>query len=466
MKDLRNNLLWDYLSKFGNTIFSLITTTILARLLSPADYGLVGISAAVNGIGGVFFNFGLSSAIIQSENADKKTLSTVFYLNQSIAIFLWILIATLSNTIENFYKINQLSNVLLVTSLVFVINGALMVPNAMLAKEMKFKSISIISLISNFLSGAIGITMALNQFGVWSLVVQQLCNSSIILIGSILVTKWIPSLMFSINAIKPMLRFGIFMFLSGLLDSIYTRIDIFLIGKLFSPATLGQYTRAQGLEAQVRILSANSLLGVLFPTFTKIKHEKEQLTQLYYKFFELVSFSFCLIGSIFFLSSNKLFLLLFGNQWGESSQYFQLLIIVGFAYPLSSLTLSIIEARGNSKNFLKVEIVKKIIFLPTYFVAFYFGIIYYLYAYIIACIIGTFANVFYLKFEIPITLKNTFFKLFKYFFSSAIIITLIYLIKYYNNYSNSILNVFLEVSFFVTFYLVYHFFTNSKGLKY
>ena len=207
MKDLRNNLLWDYLSKFGNTIFSLITTTILARLLSPADYGLVGISAAVNGIGGVFFNFGLSSAIIQSENTDKKTLSTVFYFNQSIAIFLWILIATLSNTIENFYKINQLSNVLLVTSLVFVINGALMVPNAMLAKEMKFKSISIISLISNFLSGAIGITMALNQFGVWSLVVQQLCNSSIILIGSILVTKWIPSLMFSINAIKPMLRF-------------------------------------------------------------------------------------------------------------------------------------------------------------------------------------------------------------------------------------------------------------------
>lgn len=463
---LKKNLAWDYLSKFGNTFFSLVTTSILARLLTPADYGLVGISAAVNGIAGIFFNFGLASAIIQADKLDKKILSTVFYFNQMIAVSLWLLIFVSADSIEHFYKIDQLSNVLFFTSLVFLINGALMVPNALLSKEMKFKTISLISLASNFLSGTIGIVLALNNFGVWSLVVQQLCNSFFILTGSYFVTRWYPIIFFNIKSIYPMLKFGVFMFLSGFLDSIFSRIDIFLIGKVFSPATLGLYTRAQGLEAQVRILSANSLIGVLFPAFTKIKHNTEELKKLYYRFFELVSFSFCLLGGIFFIGATQLFFLLFGPQWNISAHYFQLLIIVGFAYPLSSLTLSIIEARGNSKSFFRVEIIKKILFTPTYFVAYYYGIEAYLISYIIFCIIGTFVNVLFLTYEIPIKVFDTILQLGRYFISAVSIIVLIYFIQNQMKYVDSLYVVGIEIFVFIATYFVIHQSVKSKGLIY
>lgn len=452
------------MSKFGNIIFSLITTSILARLLRPEDYGLVGISAAVNGIAGIFFNFGLSSAIIQSDNLNKQTLSTVFYFNQIIAVSLWLVILFTSGLIENFYSIANLSEVLVFTSLSFIINGASMVPNALLVKAMKFKNVTIISLCSNFMSGILGITLALNNYGVWSLVFQQLFNSLLILLGSYIVTKWYPIFYFKIKSIQSMLRFGVYMFLSGFLDGIFTRIDIFLIGKVFSPSTLGLYTRAQGLDAQVRILSANSLMGVLFPAFIKIKNNLEELKQLYYRFFELVSFSFCLLGGVFYIGAHQIFFLLFGPQWGVSADYFQILILAGFAYPLSSLSLSIIEARGNSKNFFKLEVIKKILVLPTYFIAYQYGIKAYLVSYLAFCIIGTFMNVLFLTFEIPITVLETIKQLGRYFFSSILIVLVLNIFK--DNFRDNLLNTFFITITFTLIYFITHHLFKSKGLIY
>ena len=467
---LRRNLLWDYLNKFGNTVFSLITTSILAHFLSPKDYGLVGISAAVNGIAGVFFNFGLSSAIIQAEKniLDNKSLSTIFFFNQSIAFTLWFSIALCSGWIGRFYNMPELSNILIITSLVFIINGASMVPSALLQKELQFKKLSLISLASNCLSGFVGIYLALTNHGVWSLVFQQLCNGVFLLIGYFLTTKWLPQLFFKIKTIYPMLKFGIFMFLSGMIDSIFSRLDVFIIGKVFTPEILGQYTRAQGLDVQVRVLSANSLMGVLFPSFVKMKHDVYALKDLYTRFFELVSFSFCFIGGIFYLAAYPLFRVMFGSQWNLSAGYFQILIMAGFAYPLSSLSLSLIEARGNSKSFFKAEVLKKILFLPTYYIAFKYGIEAYLFSYFVCCAIGTFINVFYLTKEIPVKLISTIQVLSKYFLSSVIFIVGCVLLQKTSTQfpENNIWVCTLQVALFVVAYLTFHILGKSKGPKY
>jgi teichuronic acid exporter len=462
----KKNLFWDYLSKFGNTVFSLITTSILARLLSPADYGLVGISAAVNGIAGIFFNFGLSSAIIQADELDNKQLSTVFYFNQIIAGLLWLILFLGSSAIGNFYKIEQIANILIITSLAFVINGAAMVPNALLAKAMRFKELSIISLISNLMSGIIGVIFALKDFGVWSLVIQQLSNSCFSMIGFYIKAKWFPILYFKLNSIRSMLRFGFYMFLSGFLDGIFSRIDIFLIGKVFSPATLGMYTRAQGLDSQIRILSASSLTGVLFPMFTKMKHDKEELKKLYYKFFELVSFSFCFFGGFFFLNADFMFKVLFGPQWSEAVVYFQYLILAGFAYPLSSLTLSLIESQGNSKNFFRVEIIKKVLLTPTYFIAFYYGIKMYLLSYLIFCIIATFINVYYVTFEIQVKVKNTIIILSKYFLTCIIMALVIIKLMELLEIRNLLMAAIIKSLIFILSYIALHHLMKNKGLVY
>lgn len=463
---LKTNLFWDYLNRFGNTLFSLITSVILARLLTPADFGLVGISMAVNGIAGIFLNLGFVSAIIQAKELDNKSLSTVFFLNMGIAIFIYGSIFFSAPFVSHFYKLPEIDLILKVTAFSFVINALNIIPSALMTREMKFKEMAIVSLLSSLISGSIGIYLAMNNYGVWSIIYQQLLSGIIVLLGFYLFTRWLPILYFKIQTIKKMLKFGMFMFFSGLLDGVYNRIDIFLIAKMFSPTSLGLYTRAQGLDGMIRNLSSGSLLNVLFPTFTKISDDKEQLKQMYYQYFQLISFLFCLLAGIFYLGADKLFLILFGSQWHVSAIYFKILILAGFAYPLSSLSLSIIEARGNSKNFFKVEIIKKILFMPTYFIAYSYGIIPFLISYMVVSFIVTFVNVSFLKYELDISVIQTIKFLSIYFMPSLFIVFSINLFQIYNNINPSLYIVLLEIIAFIVFYFLINKLINSRGMNY
>ena len=463
---LKTNLFWDYLNRFGNTLFSLITSVILARLLTPADFGLVGISMAVNGIAGIFLNLGFVSAIIQAKELDNKSLSTVFFLNMGIAIFIYGSIFFSAPFVSHFYKLPEIDLILKVTAFSFVINALNIIPSALMTREMKFKEMAIVSLLSSLISGSIGIYLAMNNYGVWSIIYQQLLSGIIVLLGFYLFTRWLPILYFKIQTIKKMLKFGMFMFFSGLLDGVYNRIDIFLIAKMFSPTSLGLYTRAQGLDGMIRNLSSGSLLNVLFPTFTKISDDKEQLKQMYYQYFQLISFLFCLLAGIFYLGADKLFLILFGSQWHVSAIYFKILILAGFAYPLSSLSLSIIEARGNSKNFFKVEIIKKILFMPTYFIAYSYGIIPFLIAYAIAMYIATFINVSFLKYELEVSVWQTIKYLSTYLFTVLGIVSCITLLQSIFQIQSNYGVVILEVFLFLGVYFSINKALKSNGLQY
>ena len=314
--------------------------------------------------------------------------------------------------------------------------------------------------------GIIGIILAVNNYSFWSIVVQQLCTGLISLFLLFYIAKWLPILYFKLKSIYGMMRFGIFMFLSGLLEGVYSRIDIFLIAKVFSPATLGLYTRAQGLDLQIRSLSSSSLMTVLFPTFVKIKNDKVQLKKMFYQYFELISFLFCLLGGIFYLSASQLFLILFGNQWVVSAEYYKILVLAGFAYPLSNLSLSIIEARGNSKNFFKVEIIKKIIFLPVYFIAFVYGIKYFLFSVVFLSLIGTFLNVHFVKYELDISVFKTIKFLAKYLANAILIILAIEVIFKYFSFQENFVSMLYSICIFSSIYLVTNFLTKSKGVIY
>lgn len=463
---LKTNLFWDYFNRFGNTVVSLITSIILARLLSPADYGLVGISMAVNGLAGIFLNLGFVSAIIQAPELDNKSLSTVFFLNISIAVLIYVILFFSSPFVSQFYKLPELELILKVTSFSFIINAINIIPSALMTREMKFKQMAIISLISSLICGSVGIYLAMNHHGVWSIVFQQMLGGLLILFGYYISTKWLPIFYFKLQTIKNMLQFGMYMFFSGLLDGIYTRIDIFLIAKVFSPTSLGLYTRAQGLDGTIRSLSSGSLLNVLFPTFAKIRDDKEQLKKLYYQYFQLISFLFCLLAGIFYLGAEQLFLILFGAQWQVSAVYFKILVLAGFAYPLSSLSLSIIEARGNSKSFFVVEIIKKLLGIPPYFIAYFYGIIPFIISYFFLALICTFINVRFLKFELAISVWKTIKFLSTYLVAAIGIIALISTIQYQLNYPTSIGIVLIEIITFISSYILLNFFTKTKGIQY
>ncbi len=464
--NLKKNLLWDYLNRFGNTIVGLITSTILARLLSPADYGLVGISMAINGIASIFFNLGFGSSIIQSKEIDKNKLSSVFFLNIFIAIIIYGTIFFFASWISLYYKLPKLELIVKVSALYFFITAINVVPNALLVRGMKFKELAIVNLLGSLAGGLVGLFLAISNFGVWSIVFQQLVIGVVMVFGVFRVSKWIPYLHFKLNELKDMLKFGLYLFFSSLLDGIYSRIDLFLIAKVFSPASLGQYTRAQSFDGMIRSLSSGSLLNVLFPTFARVRDDKELLKTLYYKYFQLISFLFCLLAGIFYLSSDLLFDLLFGPQWQISADYFKILVLSGFAYPLSSLSLSIIEARGNSKSFFIVEVIKKILFLPTYYIAYSYGIMPYLFSFVIASYLGTFINVRFLKFELQISVWKTVKYLSRYILYSLAIILSIKYFQFHMNYIPTIKFVMLEMALFILIYLGLNLISNSKGLEY
>jgi O-antigen/teichoic acid export membrane protein len=247
-----------------------------------------------------------------------------------------------------------------------------------------------------------------------------------------------------------------------LLEGIYSRIDIFLIAKLFNVTTLGYYSRAQGFDTQIRNLTSGSLLHVLFPTFSKINQDKIQTKAIFLKYFDLISFIFSLVGGVFFLLALPIFHLVFGGKWDEAIPYFKILSLCGFAYPLSSLTLSVIEANGNSKSFFKVELIKKILALPTFYVAYKYGIIYYLISYVIFAFIATFINTFFVKYEISFSMKDVLRSLLQYYIPSILFVSLIEIFQKFFFIESYLISL-VKTLCFVSLFLIYNHICKTKS---
>jgi teichuronic acid exporter len=396
----RTNLFWDYLGRFSSLLSQLVTSIILTRLLLPEDFGLIGVATAVNGIASIFGNFGFSSYIIQQKEENQRTISTIFWFSATLGIFLGLIVFLSSGFVATFYNIGDLQKVLNVFAILFFINTLSYVPNALLTKRLEFKAINLRNIVIALLSGALGISLAFWGCGVWALVIQMIFNSTLGVIVTFKLTKWWPILTFDKQEFKSAFNYGKYLFLAGLLDGIFTRVDVFLIGKVFSLRSLGLYTRAQSLDNTITGISGSSLLNVLFPTIAKIRDDKDLLRTTYYKYFTIICFVFSVLSATLIVFSASIFITIFGEKWLLSSVYFKILVLSGFAYPLASLMLSIIEARGNSKAFFQADVIKKIIFLPTYLLVFFFSIEVYLYGYLLLNILGMTVNLFFLNQEI------------------------------------------------------------------
>ena len=394
--------LWDFFGKIAKQGMGFIITIILARLLDPSDFGMVAMIAVVVGIAQIFADVGLAGALVQRRRVLPVHYSSVFYFNIFIASILSALLYLAAPLISEFYKIEALLPIVEVMSISFVLNSLYTVQNAKLRKELNYKLLSKISLATAFCSGIIGVILALYGYGVWSLVVSSLAHSVIFNIIIWKFSAWKPSLQFSFKALSQLWGYGFRMFLSGLLDAIFTRLDYLLIGKLFAADTLGFFQRAKSLNLFVVNFSSKSLMSVLFPVLSKIQNDLVRFQKVVLKGFGLLSFIVFLLLGLLYVSGEEIILLLFGEKWEQSIEYFQILVLSGFAYPLSALLVNVLSSRGNSKDFLKLEIIKKTIHTSEYIVLFYFGVIEYLYAVLIASTIGTYVNIMFVSKEINI----------------------------------------------------------------
>lgn len=398
--------IWDLLGKVSVHASSFIVMIILARLLTPADFGLIAMVMVIVGIATIFSDIGLGGAIIQRRRVLQIHYSSVFFFNITAGLILTLLTFFSSNLIADFYNNRELIPIVQVISTLFIISSFHALQIVILRKELNYKLLTRVTLTASISSGIIGIILAFLDFGVWSLVAQILSRELITNIVIWRKTAWIPSFAFSFKALKQLWGYGFNMFLSGVIDTIYEKLDYMMIGKLFSPSILGFFHQAKQLNQLVIKYSSGSLMSVLFPLLSKIQKDISYFRRVVIKSLGVICFiTFLILGELY-VTADELIVGLFGDKWEASIYYFKILALSGFAYPISALMVNILSSRGKSKDFLKLEIYKKIIQSINLYILYLYGIDIFLYGLIITSILGTLLNIKFATNEIGLSFMS------------------------------------------------------------
>lgn len=352
---------WSAVDNVAQYAVTFVVGIVLARLLSPDDYGLIGIITIFTAVCTAIINGGFSTALIRKNDCTDDDYNTAFIVNLGLSLVLYAVIFLCSPLIANFFGKQELVALTRVSSITMIIGALAIVQQTRLTKRIDFKTQTKISLISAITSGMIGIGMALAGCGVWSLVCQSIASQLLRTILLWFYNKWAPRLRFSKTSFNDLFGFGWKMMVSSVLNSVWNELYQVVVGKWYSPATLGQYTRA----IQFSNIFSSNLTSVIervsYPVLSNIQDEKERMVAAYRRIIKLTMFiafagTFAL-GAV----SEPLLYCLIGEKWHEAATYLPLICIVASLYPLHSLNLNMLKVQGRSDLFLFLEIIKKII---------------------------------------------------------------------------------------------------------
>jgi teichuronic acid exporter len=384
---------FDVIGRFSRQGVGFVISILLARLLSPSDFGLLAMVNVVIAVAGVFVGMGLGNALIQKQQTEEEHYGSVFYFNITVGLLLAAVLFALSGTLAQFYHQPEVRPVARVLSLTFIINSFCNVQTAWLRKHLRYGVITTASVASLVTGGAVGVVMALTGYGVWSLVTQALISSTVNNLVIYFLTPWRPVLRLRWKALKDLWSYGIYMFFSGFLDTLYSQLDNLIIGRLFAPVTLGFYYRAKSFDLFIRNYTSGSLMSVLFPVLSAVQDNRERYRGIVRRSFHLLCLVTFLLTGISFLCASDLMALLFGSKWLPSVEYYRIIVLAGFVYPLSALLVSILSSLGNSKGYFRLELLKKLILTVNFIVGFTYGIREFLIGLVIASVLSLVLNI-------------------------------------------------------------------------
>ena len=368
-------LFWSFLERFGQQGIQFVISIILARLLLPEEFGLIAMLAIFMAVAQSFLDSGFGSALIQKKDAAHIDECSIFYFNIFVGFLAAGLLCLAAPWIADFYNQPLLVPLTYALSLNLIINAFGLVQTTLPTKHIDFKTQLKVSVIATALSGTIGITMALNGFGVWSLVAQSISSNLFRTALLWLFNTWRPSMVFSFVSLRGMFAFGSRLLASGLLNTIFENIYLVVIGKIFSPMALGFYSRAQGLQ-QLPVSNISTIIGrVTFPVFSSVQDDKPRLKHGVRKALTmLVMINFPMMIGLAIVAK-PLVLVLLTEKWTLCIPYLQLLCVVGMLYPVHVINLNVLIAQGRSDLLFRLEILKKILIVIAIAVTYRWGII-------------------------------------------------------------------------------------------
>ena len=386
---------WSAIDNVAQMGVTFLVSIVLARLLSPDDYGLLGLITIVTAVCTTLVNGGFTTALIRKKHVTEDDYNTAFIVNLALSLLLYAIVYASSPFIADFFKREELVSLTRVASLGLIAGALSLVPQTRLTKRIDFKAQTKITLIASVSSGALGIAMALLGFGVWSLVAQTLSNQVLRTVFMWVIDRWIPKFRFSKSSFHELFGFGWKIMLSGLLDTVWKELYQVVVGKFYSPATLGQYTRGNQFAQLLSSNLTNVVQRVTYPVLSNIQDDKERMVSAYRRIIKTTMF-ITAVG-MFFLGaiSEPLLYCLIGPKWHEAATYLPLICISGSLYPLHAINLNMLQVQGRSDLFLGLEIIKKIIALGPLFIGAFVGIMPMLYTNLLTGIICYFLNSYY-----------------------------------------------------------------------
>lgn len=361
MKKTISNFIWRFAERCGAQLVTFIVSIILARLLTPEDYGTIALVTVFTTILQVFVDSGLGTALIQKKNADDLDFSSVFYFNFVVCIVLYIGIFVTAPIIASFYDDISLIPVIRVISVTILISGVKGIQQSYVSRNMLFKRFFFSTLGGTIFSAFFGIGLAYAGFGVWAIIAQQLSNTAIDTLILWITVKWRPKKMFSWKRLKVLFSFGWKLLASSLIDTVYNNLRNLIIGKFYSSADLAYYNQGDKFPKLIVTNINNSIDSVLLPTLSNAQDDRECVKNMTRRAIKTSTYIMAplMMGLVF--CATPVVRLILTEKWLPCVPYLQIFCITYMFWPIHTANLNAINAMGRSDYFLKLEIAKKII---------------------------------------------------------------------------------------------------------
>lgn len=391
-KTIVSGLIWRFSERISAQLVTLVVSIVLARLLSPDEYGAIAIVMIFITLANVFVTSGFGNSLIQKKGADNIDFSSVFFFNIIFSFIIYLILYFIAPYISNFYDMNILTPVIRVLALRIIIAGINSVQQAYVSKNMMFKRFFLSTLFGTVLSGIVGISMAYNGYGIWALVAQYLTNTTVDTIVLWFTVKWRPDFIFSYSRMRDMFKYGWKLLCSALLDSGYAQVRSLMIGKLYSPANLAFYDKGQQYPNLI-VTNINASIGsVLFPVMANKQDDKKAIKEITRKAIKISSYIMWPMMVGLAIIAKPLISITLTDKWLPCAPFLQIACFNFAFWPIHTANLEAIKAVGRSDIFLKLETIKKVINITILILVMKYGVMAIALSGVIGTIIGSFIN--------------------------------------------------------------------------
>lgn len=459
-----SNFIWRFAERCGAQLVTFIVSIVLARILTPSDYGTIALVTVFTTILQVFIDSGLSTSLIQKKDADDLDFSSVFYFNFVICIILYLIMFVSAPFIADFYKDSSLVSIVRVISLTLVISGVKGVQQSYVSRHMLFKRFFFSTLGGTIFSAVLGIIMAYAGFGVWAIVFQQLSNNAIDTLILWITVKWRPIKKFSWSRLKNLLSFGWKMLASSLLDTVYNNLRNMIIGKLYTSADLAFYNQGDKFPKLIVTNINTSIDSVLLPTMSNEQDNHVRVKDMTRRAIKISTYIMAplMIGLAF--CAKPIVQIVLTDKWLPCVPYLQIFCISYLFWPIHTANLNAIKAMGRSDLFLKLEVIKKFIGMILLLITMNISVMAMAYSLLISGLISQIIN----SWPNRYLLKYSYIDQIKDIFPNIVMALIMGVFVYFINYLNlpNLVSLVLQIALGGIIYLVLSIFTKNDSFRY